>query len=1144
MGNGGDSPVFYDPRHRRWRRFKTAVQIASAALTIVLAALVLAVLVNPVLPALGLAPARALPQPSNVLRGPAAGPPLPDTARGFRSVRSRLTGYLDAARRRPPPRRSAAPAAAPRLIAFYVNWDDTSYSSLKENLSRIDELVPEWLHLADGSGAIAVDDPAKTSRVLAFLRSQRPDLRVAPLVNNFDSAGMRWESEKLAAMLADPVRRSRAIEGLLGFVRRERLSGISVDFEEVPAKSHRQLVSFVEELSRVFHAAGLEVSQSVPLDDPAFDYRDLARADDFLILMAYDEHWGDGAPGPVASQGWFARGLARRFAELPANRLVIGIGNYGYDWTEGATESAAELSFQDAIRAAQESDAVVSLDPASLNPGFSYTDENGRPHRVWYLDAVTAFNELVETRRYSPRALALWRLGAEDPSVWSALARRAAPDASPLPGLRRLHYGYDVDYEGSGEVLRVTATPKDGEREIVRDAATGLIASERLLSFPSPYVIERWGGAASRKIALTFDDGPDATYTPAVLDILRREKAPATFFVIGWNGDVHSRLLRRIVSEGHEIGNHTFTHPNIARIRPRQLALEINATERLFESRLGVRSLLFRPPYAEDVEPERPDQVQPLLYTSALGYYTIGMQIDPSDWQRPGVDAIVSATLRGAENGAGHVVLLHDGGGDRGQTVAALPAIIEGLRARGFELVTISDLLGLPHAAVMPPVPSAQRWEARLDDAAFLLLSGASALLRGLFVAGTVLGIGRLLLIGTLAVLQKLRSRRRPDAAFEPAVSVVVPAYNEEKVIGRTVRAVLGSDYPDVEVIVVDDGSTDGTFDAVIREFGADPRVRAFRRPNGGKPRALNYGIGQARGEIVVALDADTIFRPAAIRRLAARFADPRVGAVAGNARVGNRVNLMTNLQALEYVTSQNLDRRAFDLWNCITVVPGAIGAWRRDLVVAAGGFASDTLAEDADLTLAILARGRRIEYEDRAVALTEAPDTLRGFLKQRFRWMYGTLQTAWKHRRLVFRRGSGALGWLALPNVFVFQVLFPLVSPVMDLVMAASLALAAWQERQHPDQPPSGQWKTVLFYYALFLAVDLAASVLAFVLERKEEWKLLAWLFLQRLLYRQLMYVVAVRSVLTAVKGPVVGWGKLERKATVTEGAPGSALP
>src|SRR5262249_632102 len=293
--------------------------------------------------------------------------------------------------------------------------------------------------------------------------------------------------------------------------------------------------------------------------------------------------------------------------------------------------------------------------------------------------------------------------------------------------LRVVHYGYDLDYEGRGEVLKVTATPSDGAREITYDAQTRLVTAERLSAYPSPYVITRWGGADARKIALTFDDGPDAHYTPQVLDVLHREHVPATFFIVGLNGDLNAQLLQRLVDEGHEIGNHTFTHPNVAMISPQLLSLELNATERLFESRLGRRSGLFRPPYAEDVDTETPGQVKPLRVTSDLGYYTIGMQIDPNDWQNPGVDQIVQATIAGAVRGAGHVVLLHDSGGDRAQTVEALPQIIAGLRARGFQLVRVSELLGLSRDAVMPPIPPDAQLSARLTDVGFLFLNWMSA---------------------------------------------------------------------------------------------------------------------------------------------------------------------------------------------------------------------------------------------------------------------------------------------------------------------------------------------------------------------------------------------------------------------------------
>jgi peptidoglycan-N-acetylglucosamine deacetylase len=855
------------------------------------------------------------------------------------------------------------------------------------------------------------------------------------------------------------------------------------------------------------------------------------------VLMAYDEHTGSGDPGPLASQRWFADTLERRLDRLGAERVVVAIGSYGYDWSPQHGDGTV-VSFQEALRTAADSEGAIALDAASLNPMFAYGDERDRPHQVWFLNALTAFNQLREAQAYQPRGVALWRLGSEDPTVWTVLDHRGTLGPDVAHGIETISYGYDIDYEGQGEVLRVTGTPRLGRREVRYDSATGLITGERIAEFPSSYVISRWGGGSAHRIALTFDDGPDPVWTPRVLDVLREEHARATFFVIGLNADLNRGLVTRILDEGHEIGNHTFTHPNLSAVTWQQLRLEVNATERLFEAAMGRRSLLFRPPYAEDIEPETPEQVAPLLFTSNSGYYTIGIGIDPGDWKNPGVDQIVASTVESARAGRGRIVLLHDSGGDRRQTVAALPPLIESLRRAGFELVTVSDLIGLGRDAVMPPVSAGDRVSLLASDAAFLAIGSASAVLRTLFLLGIVLGISRLAIVGVLAIAQKIRARTHAGRVPEvtAAVAVVIPAYDEERVIVQTIRSLLASNGAPFEIVVVDDGSMDDTYGAVTRAFAREPRVRAFRKPNGGKSAALNFGLRHTAAPITVALDADTVFHADTVRLLAAAFSNPRVGAVAGNAKVGNRVNLLTRWQALEYITSQNLDRRAFDLLDCITVVPGAVGAWRRELVLDAGGFSEETLAEDADLTMAILRQGYDVVYEERALAYTEAPDTVRGLLKQRFRWVFGTLQAAWKQRDALLRPRFGSLGLVALPNLLIFQVLFPLVGPVMDLQMVLSTIAALVQQHQHPAEFSGEGLTRTLFFYALFVAVDLAAALLAFVLEKGEDKRLLLWLPLQRFAYRQLMYYVVVQSVTTAMRGTMVGWGKLERKATVAQ--------
>ena len=457
-------------------------------------------------------------------------------------------------------------------------------------------------------------------------------------------------------------------------------------------------------------------------------------------------------------------------------------------------------------------------------------------------------------------------------------------------------------------------------------------------------------------------------------------------------------------------------------------------------------------------------------------------------------------------------------------------------------MVTIADLLGVSRDEMMPQVSAREQQLARFNGAGFWVVTGFNRFLSLMFSIGIVLGIIRLIFLGTLATAQwaYTRFKRHKEALvdFSPSVAVVIPAYNEGIVVVRTVQAILDSTYSDVTVVVVDDGSTDDTFIRLYEVFEHHPRVKLFTQSNSGKAQALNFGISHTdeHKEIIITLDADTLFQKDTISKLIRRFVDTRITAVAGNAKVGNRVNILTRWQALEYITSQNFDRRAFEMMNCVTVVPGAVGAWRRSAIVETGGFSSDTLAEDADLTFTLLRSGYRVAYDDEAFAFTEAPDTVHNFIKQRFRWMFGTLQTAWKHRDTLFRPRYGSLGFFAVPNVFVFQVFFPLISPFMDLALIFSLLWVGWQKYQHPidfDAPHTLQG--ILFFYVLFLAIDMLTALVPFFLERKEQWSLLWWMPLQRFFYRQLMYYVAIKVVFAAIKGKLARWGTLERHGTVT---------
>jgi cellulose synthase/poly-beta-1,6-N-acetylglucosamine synthase-like glycosyltransferase len=600
-----------------------------------------------------------------------------------------------------------------------------------------------------------------------------------------------------------------------------------------------------------------------------------------------------------------------------------------------------------------------------------------------------------------------------------------------------------------------------------------------------------------------------------VLEVLDELDVPGTFFMVGDQAMQYPHLVADVNEDGHLIGNHTFSHPHLDKLTPAETSVELNATARLIEGLTGTRSPLFRAPYTANVDPSRPEDLGPLRVALQNGYVFVGANVDPLDWARPGVKVIVQRMIEQAEQG-GRVVLLHDGGGDRAQTIAALRIAVPALRKRGYKFVPMDEYMGLKRGDLLEPLGVKERALAWGNISVARARSWGWIVLSWLFFGCTLLAIGRVLTLGVLTLVQARQDPKPVPVGFNPLVTVLVPAFNEGRVIARTITSILQTGYERVEVLVIDDGSTDDTSEVVQGMIATDPRVRLLRKVNGGKAHAANAGLQVATGEIVVAVDADTLIMPGSIERLVAHFADESVTAACGNVEVGNVHSWLTRFQAIEYITSQNFDRRAFAVLNSVSVVPGALGAWRRKAVLDVGGYSSDTLTEDTDLTLTVLRAGGRIVYEPRAIGRTEAPETVSGLLKQRFRWTYGTYQCLFKHRKAFFR---GPLGWFGLPNMVVFQVLFAALSPIGDLVMV----LAFFR----------GDYKAFLAGYIAFLLMDVCGSLLAFTLDGKP----LRWLWMlliQRFTYRQMMYFVSLKAMVAALRGARHGWRKLERTGSV----------
>ncbi len=790
------------------------------------------------------------------------------------------------------------------------------------------------------------------------------------------------------------------------------------------------------------------------------------------------------------------------------------MGSYGYDWTIGA-KKAELISFPESMSRAHNAE-VEGVDVATpgYNPYF-YFEDGDKEHSVWFLDVVTFLNELREVRGQKAGGFALYRLGSEDGAIWDALSvpRDFKIDNQTRQALEVLEGTDTIADVGEGEIVTVDESRSNGLRKLTADSEGYLTAKyEKFPQFPTLY---HQGAGGEHQVALTFDDGPDPLWTPKILDILKAANVKAAFFVVGVNAERYPNLVRRIVDEGHEIGNHTYYHSNLAECGAEHIRLELNATQLLIESITGRATTLFRPPYAADTSPSQIRELIPLQIAEDLNYLVVLESIDPQDWARPGADTILQRVKQQRRDGS--IILLHDAGGDRSQTVEALPRILDWLHTRGDTVVSLSTLLGTTRDALMPQLAKGGQPFARVvSSTGFRVYHAIEEFLWAFMIVATALVVIRTLIVIWLAY----RFQRKPRTDFAEPVSVVIAAYNEGKVIANTLSTLLNTEYTgELEVVVVDDGSRDETAAEVARVADVDPRVRLLQQENRGKAFALRRALSSARHPIIVFIDADTQCQRDTIPRLLEPFADADVGAVSGHAKVGNLRTFIARCQALEYICGFNLDRRAYDRWNCITVVPGAISAIRKEAIDLAGGLSLETLAEDTDLTLALHKHRQRIVYVPGAIAWTEAPETVRTLARQRFRWAYGTLQCLWKHRDMIFNWNYGALGLFSLPSVWFFQIILVAVTPMVDLFLLASL--------------PFGAWRAVLPFVITFLAMDVILATLACILEREpitRAWRILP----MRLFYRPLLSYCIWKAILRAIKGAWVSWGKLERTASV----------
>ena len=1005
-------------------------------------------------------------------------------------------------------------------LAFYINGDSDSYASLQQHAAQITHVCPEWMTVTNGMGDLQIDGDTRLLKLAAT-----KGIALMPLLTNL--MGDAWQPEAIENLAhGPPSRQDRFIQSVLAVLRSAKAAGVVIDWQQIDPAYKKALTKFIDKFADALHDDNKElwlcVQPGQELDYIDFDV--LADNIDRFVAMLFDETSDTDPPGPLASRSWFEGWLRVLLQDSNTRQWIIAIGSYGYDWTIGG-KKAETISFSEAMSRANDAEIKsAEVQGPSFSPYFYFQDED-KEHAVWFLDAVTFLNQLREVRDQKAGGFALYRLGSEDPAIWDALSvsrdfkfATANPSSGGLDNQTRqalelIKSTDTITDVGDGEIVTVDEDRKDGARKLTVDADGYLTAKYvKFAQFPTLY---HQGAGREHQVAITFDDGPDPRWTPKILDILKAANVKAAFFLVGVNAERYPGLVRRIVNEGHEIGNHTYYHPNLSLCWPEHIRLELNATQLLLETITGRATTLFRPPYAADTGPTQLSELIPLKIAEDLNYLVVLENIDPQDWAKPGADIILQRIKQQRHDGS--VILLHDAGGDRSQTVEALPRILDWLHTRGDTIVPLSTLLGTTRDAVMPSVQgNAQSLTRLVSSTGFRVYHSIEQFLWAFMIVATALVVVRTLIVIWLAY----RFRRGPKTDFAEPISVVIAAYNEEKVIAETLRTLLATDYKsEIEVVVVDDGSRDHTAAEVERVASTEARVRLLQQENHGKARALQRGLAAARNGIVVFIDADTQCQRDTLPRLLEPFADARIGAVSGHAKVGNLRTFIARCQALEYTCGFNLDRRAYNRWNCITVVPGAISAIRKDAINEAGGLSLQTLAEDTDLTLSLHRHQQRIVYVPDAIAWTEAPESVRTLARQRSRWAYGTLQCLWKHRDMVFNWNYRALGWFSLPSVWFFQIILVAVTPMVDLFLLASL--------------PFGVWPAVLPFIITFLAMDVILATLACLLEREPiVWALR--ILPMRLIYRPMLSYCIWKAILRAIKGAWVSWGKLERTASV----------
>lgn len=772
---------------------------------------------------------------------------------------------------------------------------------------------------------------------------------------------------------------------------------------------------------------------------------------------------------------------------------------------------------------------------------FNYKDNN-IDHNVLVNDATTYFN-LTSLSKEAGVEIGLNNLVASDPSIYKIINKNDNIDSQLDILKNQLEFNSLPLMKGEGEILNLLDSLKYGKREV--EFKDGRIVNQKIIEHPQPSLVHK-SGRLDSKVVLTFDDGPDPVYTPKVLDILKQNNIKATFFVVGDKVSKHPEILRRIYAEGHEVGNHTFNHVYSRNLDNLSFENEVIATQEIIKQTIGIKPVFFRTPFNDLDGPYTKFDQEKLDILHNNNLQISESDIDTRDWEINNKSIIIANVTDKIKSGQSGQIVMHDGGGkNREITVSALPEIINFVKSSNYQFITMdelvkADILSFKNYNVSQELNKyeesnlnkSQNWIEQIINVFvwYLKICSVIALVRLLFM----------LIIYFHELSKRSKANKQVGNLLNtnmlqmPSVDVIVPCFNEEKVVCQTVASILGSKYQNFNIIVIDDCSSDKSFELLLATYRNNPQVKLLHKRNGGKAQALNYAIKNSTADYVICCDADTLFLPSTIFNLMKHFNDKDIAGVAGFVQVGNDSNFLARLQKQEYIYGQNFDKISYSGLDAVIVVPGAIGAWKKKILLEVGLYDTDTLAEDTDLTIKVLKKGYKVVYDHEAISITEVPETLRDLFKQRVRWQFGSLQLLYKNRRMIFNPKHKFVGMFLIPEIlssFIFMGILPITDVLILSGIFKILTSLFLPESNLNNLMNYNDLMTAIFFSLIYFCIYFFSYLWATYLDKSSrKWSLIWILPFHIFVYRHFLWYVNLVVMMRAIRGLEVGWNKLAR--------------